>query len=184
MPTTYGYARVSTDDQTTALQLDALRAAGVSEVYADEAVSGTTAAAERRELRRLLAILAPGDTLVVYSVSRVGRSTADVLSLLESLGRRGVLFRSLTEPFDTTTGMGKFVLTILAAVADLERSMLSERTKAGLSAARARGAKIGRPTTGRAAEARALVRESGYSTEAAAAELGVSVSSVRRALRA
>ena len=145
--TLYGYARVSTDEQTTALQLDALRAAGVSEgnVFADDGVSGSTVASSRASFKRLLSVLVPGDTLVVYSVSRVGRSTADVLGLLTALGKRGVLFRSLTEPFDTTTPMGTFVLTVLAAVAQLDREMLSERTKAGLAASRARGTKLGRP---------------------------------------
>ena len=181
--TTYGYMRVSTDDQNTNLQLDALQAAGVpvGNITADDGVSGGTAAASRAGFQALLTKLVSGDTLVVYSVSRVGRSTIDVLLMLESLGERGVKFKSLTEPFDTTTPMGEFVLTILAAVGTLERAMIRQRTTAGLAAARARGTKLGRPRV--APDAEAKVRAglaAGLSGRAAAKAAGVGHAVARR----
>jgi DNA invertase Pin-like site-specific DNA recombinase len=137
-----GYARVSTLEQETRLQLDALYAFGVSRVY-QEKVSSVSS---RPQLQRALLELLPGDTLVVWKLDRLARSLLDLLGILESLARVGCSFRSLTEPVDTSTPMGVFVLQILGAVAQLERAMIIQRTTAGIRAARARGIPWGRPS--------------------------------------
>lgn len=125
-----GYARVSTTDQETNLQLDALSAAGVAVVFQEKA----SAVSHRPELHAAIAYMSPGQTLVVWKLDRLARSLFDLLGLLEALGRKGCSFRSLTEPIDTSSPMGIFVLQILGAVAQLERSMIIERTKAGIAA--------------------------------------------------
>lgn len=130
-----GYARVSTVDQETNLQLDAFGVAGVSVVFQDKA-SGV---GNRPQLQRALRALKPGDTLVVWKIDRLARSLSDLLGLLDRLRQGGCSFRSLTEPIDTSTPMGTFVLQILGAVAQLERSIIRERVMAGQAAARARG---------------------------------------------
>lgn len=135
-----GYARVSTTDQETQLQLDALRAAGVRKIYAEK----TSGVGPRPELHRALAALRPGTTLVVYKVDRLARSLKDLLALLEKLRAGGASLRSLTEPVDTSSAMGELVLQILGAVAQFERSMIRERCEAGRVAARARGVQFGR----------------------------------------
>lgn len=134
-----GYARVSTTDQETNLQLDAFGAAGVSTVYQDKA-SGV---GKRPQLQRALRSLKPGDTLVVWKIDRLARSLSDLLSILVQIEDRGARFRSLTEPIDTTSSMGVFVLQILGAVAQLERSIIRERVIAGQTAAMARGKRWG-----------------------------------------
>lgn len=130
-----GYARVSTSDQETSLQLDAFGAAGVDTVYQDKA-SGV---GNRPQLQRALRSLKAGDTLVVWKIDRLARSLSDLLGLLSQIEARGARFRSLTEPIDTSSSMGTFVLQILGAVAQLERSIIRERVMAGQAAARARG---------------------------------------------
>ena len=127
-----GYARVSTIDQNPALQLDALQAAGVERQYTDRA-SGLV---ERRpELQRALDALRQGDTLVCWRLDRLGRSVAHLLRLAEGLRNRGVELRSLTEGIDTSTPAGEAYMTIIAAMAPMERRLLSERTRAGVAAA-------------------------------------------------
>lgn len=130
-----GYARVSTSDQETSLQLDAFGAAGVETVYQDKA-SGV---GNRPQLQRALRSLRTGDTLVVWKIDRLARSLSDLLQLLGQIKARGAMFRSLTEPIDTSSAMGTFVLQILGAVAQLERAIIRERVMAGQAAARARG---------------------------------------------
>lgn len=130
-----GYARVSTVDQDTALQLDALRKAGVRVVFR-EAGSGV---GPRPELHRALDSLCAGDLLVVWKIDRVARSLGDLLRILEVLKGAGASIRSLTEPIDTSSPIGEFTFQILGAVAQLERSMIRERVMAGQAAARARG---------------------------------------------
>ena len=136
-----GYARVSTVDQETNLQLDAFGAAGVSVVYQDKA-SGV---GQRPQLQSALRALRPGDTLVVWRIDRLARSLSDLLSLLGQIEASGAAFRSLTEPIDTGSAMGLFVLQILGAVAQLERSIIIQRTTAGIRSARDRGVRWGRP---------------------------------------
>lgn len=141
----YGYARVSTDTQDTALQTDALIAAGVADIFEDHGVSGTTEAASRPGFSACLARLRPGDTLVVYSLSRLGRSMLDVMTTVQTLNAAGIVVRSVTEPFDTGSPMGRAMAGMLAVFSQLERDLISERTKAGLAAAKSRGKKLGRP---------------------------------------
>jgi DNA invertase Pin-like site-specific DNA recombinase len=140
-----GYTRVSTKEQDTALQDAAMAKAGVDRVYSDRGVSGTLAS--RPELDKALDRLDEGDMFVVWKLDRLGRNTRNVLAVIETLIERGVTFRSLTEQIDLSAGpMGKAMLTILAAFAELERATISERTKAGLDAARAKGKVGGRPS--------------------------------------
>jgi len=142
--TSYGYIRTSTKDQNAQLQRDALAAAGVKKVYADEGVSGTLA--ERDELKKLLDRLEEGDEVVAWKLDRMGRNTQNVLALIEQITDKGASFRSLTEGITTTGPMGKAMLTIMAAFAQLERDTIVERTRAGLDAARAQGKVGGRPS--------------------------------------
>lgn len=135
-----GYARVSTNDQDTALQLDALHAAGVRTIYQEKG-SGV---GPRPQLQKALAALTQGDTLVIWKLDRMARSLLDLLSIIQALKAAGATIRSLTEPIDTSSPIGEFTLQVLGAVAQLERSIILQRTAAGLDAARARGVKFGR----------------------------------------
>lgn len=136
-----GYARVSTDDQDTSLQRDALRDAGVKVVH-EEKASGVSA---RPVLHRVVASMQSGDVLVVWKLDRLARSMRDLLSLLESLRARGCGFRSLTEPIDTGSALGEFVLQVLGAVAQFERALIRERSIAGQVSSIRRGVRWGRP---------------------------------------
>lgn len=138
-----GYARVSTTDQDPQLQLDALKAAGAERIFTDHGVSGSKT--ERPELDACLDHLRKGDVLTVWKLDRLGRNTVHVLQLIEELTTRGIGFRSLTEGLHTDGPMGKAMLTIMAAFAQLERDTMIERTRAGLAAAAANGRKGGRP---------------------------------------
>lgn len=137
-----GYARVSTDDQSTDAQLSELRAAGCAEIVQEHA-SGASRA--RPALIRLLNNIEPGDTLVVVRLDRLARSVSHLLTIIEELDQRRGHFRSLRDPIDTTTPQGRFSLQVLGAVAELERSLISERTRAGIQAAKSRGRKPGNP---------------------------------------
>jgi len=176
-----GYARVSTLEQDPALQHDALTAAGAVRVFTDYA-SGATAA--RPQLIACLDFLRPGDTLAVWRIDRLGRSVADLTTIVNDLGTKGVQFRSLTEAIDTTTVGGELVFHIFAAVAQMERRLISERTRAGLVAARARGRAGGRPTvmTPERLTAAQAMRAPGMTLIQIAATLGVGRSSLVRAL--
>lgn len=138
-----GYARVSTDDQNLALQTDALQRAGCDRIFYDEGVSGV--ATSRPALDLALAALAPGDVLVIWKLDRLGRSLAHLIEVNTRLAQCNIGFRSLTEVIDTTTAGGKFIFHVWAALAEFERTLISERTRAGMAAARERGAGIGRP---------------------------------------
>lgn len=137
-----GYARVSTEEQGTDPQLDELRAAGCTAIL-EEHASG--ADRSRPVLARLLRDIRPGETLVVVRLDRLARSVSHLLAVIEQLEASGAHFRSLRDPIDTTTPQGMFSLQVLGAVAQLERALIAERTKAGLSAARARGRVGGNP---------------------------------------
>ena len=128
----YGYARVSTGLQDPALQLDALTAAGCARVFTDTA-SGTLD--HRPELDKLLEVVLPGDVVVVWRLDRLGRSLKHLVATVLDLGERGVGFRSLTEAIDTTTAGGKLLFHIMGALAEFERQLIVERTRAGLAAA-------------------------------------------------
>jgi len=140
-PRLVGYARVSTDEQTTALQLDALRAAGCAVVHED---SASGASRSRPGLGRAIEDLVAGDTLVVWRLDRLGRSLRDLLDISEILQERDVALRSLTDHIDTGTAAGRMLYAVLGAVAQFEREVLRERTIAGIEAARRRGETLGR----------------------------------------
>jgi len=139
---TIGYARVSTAEQSAELQTGALREAGCDRIFTDHGVSGTQAS--RPELDRMLDHLRKGDELVIWKLDRLGRNTRNLLELVEQLEGKGVTFRSLTEGITTTGPMGKAMLTIMSAFAQLERDTLAERTRAGMAVAAANGRKAGR----------------------------------------
>ncbi len=137
-----GYARISTIDQTLALQQDALTQAGCQELYTDTASGAST---DRPGLAQALSHLRSGDTLIVWRLDRLGRSLPHLIDTVFELARRGVGFRSLQEQIDTTTSGGKLVFHVFGALAEFERDLIRERTHAGLAAARARGRLFGRP---------------------------------------
>jgi DNA invertase Pin-like site-specific DNA recombinase len=137
-----GYARVSTDDQKLNLQQDALRAAGCEKIFEDY-LSGVKAA--RPGLNSALEIARAGDTLVVWRLDRLGRSLKDLIQLTETLKGRSIGLYSLLEAINTTSSSGQLVFHLFGALAEFERNLIRERTQAGLSAARARGRKGGRP---------------------------------------
>ncbi len=137
-----GYARVSTEDQATAAQTDELAAAGCDAIYRE---TGSGASRARPELARLVQDVQPGDVLVVVRIDRLARSVSHLLDTIERLEERGAHFRSLRDPIDTSTPQGMFSLQVLGAVAQLERALISERTKAGIKAAQARGKRSGNP---------------------------------------
>jgi DNA invertase Pin-like site-specific DNA recombinase len=175
-----GYARVSTDDQRLDLQLAALSEAGCRRIF-QEKVSGVRR--DRPELARLLDHLREGDTVVVWRLDRLARSTRDLLELAETIAERGAAFRSLNEPWaDTTTSAGKMVLTVFAGIAEFERSLIRERTSAGRTAARARGVRFGRPhklSSDQSALAQRLLAE-GRSVKEVACTLRVHPSTIYR----
>ncbi|EPY8426540.1 recombinase family protein [Citrobacter youngae] len=129
-----GYVRVSTNDQNTALQRNALECAGCELIFEDK-ISGKVS--ERPGLKKLLRTLSEGDTLVVWKLDRLGRSMRHLVGLVEELREKGVNFRSLTDSIDTSTPMGRFFFHVMGALAEMERELIVERTRAGLEAARA-----------------------------------------------
>src|SRR5215211_1683828 len=137
-----GYARVSTTDQTLALQQDALKAAGCEKIFTDTASGSRT---DRPGLSEALDFARAGDTLVVWRLDRLGRSLAHLIQTIKDLQQRGVHFKSLQEQLDTGTSGGRLVFHVFGALAEFERDLIRERTHAGLAAARARGRLFGRP---------------------------------------
>jgi DNA invertase Pin-like site-specific DNA recombinase len=178
-----GYARVSTEEQNLDLQRQAHEAAGCERIFEDHGVSG--AATERAGLAGALSGAQNGDVLVVWKLDRLGRSLPHLINVITGLRDAGIGFRSLQENIDTTSAGGRFYLHILAALAEFERELIGERTKAGMASARKRGQHIGRPrklTAQQIARARELIA-SGEETRAGAAALfGVNVATLRRAL--
>lgn len=156
-----GYARVSTRDQKLNLQVDALKKAGCKKMY-KEIASG--AKADRPKLSEMMNNFREGDTLIVWKLDRLGRSLKHLVELVAELSEKGVGFKSIQDPFiDTTTPQGKLIFNIFASLAEFERDIISERTKAGLEAARARGRVGGRPKgLSKEAEKTALAAESLY----------------------
>lgn len=157
-----GYARVSTLDQNPDLQTDALKEAGCERLFIDKA-SGTKA--NRPQLTKILEEARAGDTIVIWKLDRLGRSLNHLVELVAQLNDRRVGLRSLNDPIDTTTAQGNLIFNIFASLAEFERDLISERTKAGLAAARARGRHGGRPkglpaaSQAKAQAAAALYRE-------------------------
>lgn len=176
-----GYARVSTDDQVLNLQMDALTKAGVERVYTDTA-SG--AKVKREGLTKALREVEPGDVLVVWKLDRLARSLGQLIEIAQYLEKRGIGFRSLTEAIDTTTPGGRLIFHVMGALAEFERALIVERTKAGLEAAKARGQKVGRKleaTPEKLEQARALIL-GGSSYKAAAKAVGLAESTLYRDL--
>jgi DNA invertase Pin-like site-specific DNA recombinase len=138
-----GYCRTSTTSQTLASQIDALEEAGCSKIFSDHGVTG--AAARRPGFDECLAYLRPGDTLVVYSLSRAGRSLKNLIELVGELEERQVNFKSLTEQLSTDSAQGRLTFHLFAALAAFQRELIVEATQSGLAAARARGRVGGRP---------------------------------------
>jgi DNA invertase Pin-like site-specific DNA recombinase len=169
-----GYARVSTLDQTLALQQDALTAAGCEQLYTDTASGSVT---DRPGLAQALSHLRSGDTLVVWRLDRLGRSLAHLIDTIRELQERGVGFRSLQEQIDTTTSGGKLIFHVFGALAEFERDLIRERTHAGLAAARARGRLFGRPrrlTSQQIKQLRSLARDERTTVGEICQTLGIS----------
>jgi len=178
-----GYARVSRDDQDLALQLDAFEKASCEKVF-EEKESGTKA--KRKALEGALSHLREGDTLVVWKLDRLGRSLKNLVALVEDLEERGIEFKSLTDGIDTTTPAGRFFFHVMAALAQMERDLIAERTRAGLDSARKRGRVGGRPrrmTESKLESAKKLLA-SGTPPKEIAKDLGISVPTLYRHLPA
>lgn len=138
-----GYARVSTADQHLTVQLEALKEAGCKKIFREK-VSG--AKRQRPELDRMLEQLREGDTVVVWKLDRLARSTRDLLEIVETFRESGTGFQSLSEPWaDTTSHAGKMIMTVFAGIAEFERDLIRERTGAGRAEAKKRGVRFGRP---------------------------------------
>lgn len=182
----FGYARVSTRDQNLDLQVDQLQQAGCDQVL-QETASG--AKSERPVLRRLLEQMRTGDVLVIWKLDRLGRSLRDLVDLVNTLMEKDVGLKSLHDPIDTTSSQGRLVFNIFASLAEFERDLIIERTQAGLSAARARGRKGGRPkglsasAQKKAVAAEALYKEGHLSVNEIAENLGVSKATLYKYLR-
>lgn len=172
----WGYARVSTDDQKLDLQLDALKRAGVGggRIYVEK-ISG--ASHKRPELAKVWKALREGDTLVVWRLDRLGRSLLDLLSRMQDLEKRGIKFRSLTEAIDTGTASGRLVMHMVGAIAEFERQLTRERTKAGVKAHRDRGGRHGAPQKLDLGKVETMLR-SGQSVKQVADAMGVFPSNV------
>jgi DNA invertase Pin-like site-specific DNA recombinase len=174
-----GYARVSTDDQDLTLQMDTLQKAGCQRTFTDKR-SGTKS--DRPGLAEALSHLRKGDVLVVWKLDRLGRTVKGLVDLVGELSGRGVQFRSLTDGIDTTTTAGRFFFHVMASLAQMERELIAERTKAGLEAARKRGRVGGRKrrmTPGKVESARQLLA-GGMPPQDVARNLGVSIPTLYR----
>ena len=178
-----GYARVSTNDQDPAAQIDALKAEGCDPIFVERA-SGATM--QRPEWHACNRGLGRGDTLMVVRIDRLGRSLADLVSTLDDLAARGVRFCSLTEGIDTSTPIGRMVYQLAASFAEYERALIRERTCAGIDAARAAGRRIGRPPalTDEQRDFARRLRSQGEGVATIARVLEVSPSTIRRTLTA
>jgi DNA invertase Pin-like site-specific DNA recombinase len=174
-----GYARVSTQDQNLALQREALTQAGCQKIFEDQ-VSGVRA--ERPGLAKALEMLRDGDTLVVWKLDRLGRSVKNLVDLVSMLHKQGIELKSLTDAIDTATPSGRFFFHVMASLAEMERELTVERTRAGLEVARQLGRKGGRKrqmTDSKIASAKKLLA-SGVSPKEVAKNLGVSVPTLYR----
>lgn len=183
--TLYGYARVSTDTQNLDRQKNSLTSAGVTpdHLYTD-VISGRTAT--RPALTELLAAIQPGDTLVVTDLDRLGRDTVQVIQTVDNLNTAGVGLRILRMDVDTSTSEGRFMMRLMASLAEMEADKIRERTKDGLRAARLRGSNLGRPRV-LSVEQRQMARDlknEGRSTASIARLFGVADGTVRKALQA
>jgi DNA invertase Pin-like site-specific DNA recombinase len=176
-----GYARVSTEDQNLAIQLQALEQAGCKKIF-QEKLSG--AHRQRPELARMLEQLRSGDAIVIWKLDRLARSTRDLLDIADAIAKAGAGLKSLSEPWaDTTSAAGRMVLTVFAGIAEFERELIRERTGTGRTAAMKRGVRFGRPSSlsnDQAALAKRLLDE-GKSAKEVAKTFGVNRSTIYRA---
>ncbi|MEK4264041.1 recombinase family protein [Paenibacillus sp. FSL L8-0696] len=177
----FGYARVSTQDQNLDLQIDSLEKAGAAVIY-KEKMTGTKK--ERPELEQLLKAISEGDSVVVYKLDRISRSTKHLIELAETFEDKKVNFISIQDSIDTSTAMGRFFFRTMASIAELERDIISERTKSGLQSAKMRGRNGGRPSKDPKLVERALKLHSSnqYSIKEITDMTGVSKSVLYRAL--
>jgi len=182
---TIGYARVSTEDQNLDLQIDALKIEGCDQIYEDHGISAI--AKHRPGFEDAIDALQDGDTFIIWKMDRAFRSLLHALDMLEIFQNRNIEFRSLTDQIDTTTPMGKCMYQVRFAFAELERNLISERTKAGMAAARMRGKQIGRPyalSHVQVIAARTQLNKNPKTTLASIArEYGVNARTVARALQ-
>ena len=178
-----GYARISTTDQSLAPQIDALKVAGCREIFED-CVSG--AKTDRPGLNEALDHLRSGDMLIVWKLDRLGRSMSHLIDTVRDLDQRGIGFRSLTEGIDTTTSGGTLVFHLFGALAQFERDLIRERTRAGLSAAAARGRKGGRKAvvTAEKLDRAKMLIERGLTVREAAARIKVGKTALYKAINA
>ena len=174
----FGYARVSTHDQTYDLQLDALAAASCApEHIHTDTCSGSVACADRPALQQLRSRMRPGDTLVVWCLDRLGRNLQDLIGFVDGLRDDDMQFTSLTEQMDTSTHMGRLIFQIFGSLAEYERGLIRERAEAGAAAARARGRLGGRPralTAEKMRTAQALMRDPSISVAQVCRTVGIS----------
>ena len=178
-----GYARVSTEEQHLDLQIDALEQAGCERIFTDQ---GLSAIAKRPGFEQALEHLKPGDAFVIWKMDRAFRSLRHALDTLEFFEQRNIQFKAITESIDTTTPMGKCMYQIRNAFAELERNLISERTSAGMKAAKKRGAKLGRPkalSDAQITQAKSILKAQPDTTLTSLAQkYGVSPKTLRRAL--
>jgi DNA invertase Pin-like site-specific DNA recombinase len=179
-----GYARVSTEDQKLDLQIQALKAAKCDRIITDKGLSGR--AFDRPGLEEVLHMLQNGDTLVVWRLDRLGRSLIHLVELLDRLGENGIHFHSLTENIDTSSSGGRLLFHMIAALAEFERTLISERTRAGMAAARENGIRLGRPpglSEAQVSEASAAIYEHGEKIDQVAKRYNITPRSLRRMLK-
>ncbi len=183
LPINIGYARVSTEEQNLGLQIDALNESGCITIYDDAGISG--AARDRPGLNAALSHLRPGDTLTVWRLDRLGRSLPYLIETIEHLNSQKIHFRSLTESIDPRSPSGLLVFHILAAMGQFERTLISERTRAGMRTARLMGKHIGRPTriTDKACHSILADLKNGELRRSVARRHGISVRTVDRLVR-
>ncbi len=177
-----GYARVSTDQQDHALQLDALRIAGCEKVFVE---TGSGSRADRLELAKALEQARHGDVLVVWRLDRLARSLRHLIDIADDLNWRGIALKSITESIDTSTPSGRFLFNILGALGQMEREIIVERTRAGLQAAAKRGRRGGRPAAlddAKIRAARAMMASGSMSAAEVAQQLGCAASTLYRHL--
>lgn len=178
-----GYARVSTLEQNKDLQINALREAGCEKIFTDDSSGAKT---DRKGLSDAIAYIRPGDVFVVWKLDRAGRSVAHLIQILNTLIVQDAEFISLTEKIDTTTAGGKLIFHLMSALAEFERDLIRERTRAGLLAARARGHNGGRPRkikNGKVALVRSLYNDKNNDINEICQTLGVSRSTLYRYVR-
>lgn len=178
----YGYARVSTQEQSLQMQIDALKQAGCETIYYEKI---STRCSHRPEFEKLCTQLQKGDKVLTYKLDRLGRSVIDLVQIVYEFEQKGVGFTSLIDNIDTTSASGKLVFHVLCSVAEFERSLISERTKDGIQAAQKRGVTIGRPrgiepdTLAKITACKRLISES-TSITAACSQIGISRSTFYR----